>query len=64
MLVNTLLSIKDRITMLGLSRWSEKGGSYRTINKFFHSKIDWLPLNWIVIKSRLLTDVIYWVKYQ
>ena len=54
-----MLSIKGRITMLGLSRWSEKGGSYRTINRFFHSKIDWLAINWIVIKSHLLKGSVY-----
>jgi len=54
-----MLSIKGRITMLGLSRWSEKGGSYRTINRFFHSKIDWLAINWIVIKSNLLQGKVY-----
>ena len=46
--------------MLGLSRWSEKGGSYRTINRFFHSNIDWVSLNWMIIKSYLLKkDCVY-----
>jgi len=58
-IIHAMLSIKGRITMLGLSRWREKGGSYRTINKFFHSKIDWLTINWIVIKSHLLQDSVY-----
>ena len=58
-IINAMLSIKGRITMLGLSRWSEKGGSYRTINRFFHSKIDWLAINWIVIKSHLLKGSVY-----
>ena len=53
-IINAMLSIKGRITMLGLSRWSEKGGSYRTINRFFHSNIDWVSLNWMIIKSYLL----------
>jgi len=54
-----MLSIKGRITMLGLSRWSEQGGSYRTINRFFYSNIDWLAINWIVIKSHLLQGSVY-----
>jgi len=58
-IIHAMLSIKGRITMLGLSRWSGKGGSYRTINRFFHSKIDWLALNWIVIKSHLLKNSVY-----
>lgn len=40
--------------MLGLSRWSEKGGSYRTITRFFSSKIDWGAINWMFIKSHLI----------
>ena len=40
--------------MLGLSRWSEKGGSYKTIERFFNSTIDWGELNWKFIKSHLI----------
>lgn len=40
--------------MLGLGRWSEKGGSYRTITRFFHSKIDWEVVNWMFIKTHLI----------
>jgi putative transposase len=29
-----MLAISGRIIMLGLSRWTEKGGSYRTIQRF------------------------------
>lgn len=32
-----MLVITGRITMLGLSRWTEKGGSYRSIQRFYHS---------------------------
>ena len=53
-IIYAMLSIKGRITMLGLSRWSENGRSYKTINRFFHSNIDWLAINWITIKSHLL----------
>jgi hypothetical protein len=30
----------------GISRWTDKGGSYRTIQRFFHTHIDWLAVNW------------------
>jgi len=40
--------------MLGLSRWSEKGGSYRTITRFFHTEIDWKSINWFFIKKHLV----------
>jgi hypothetical protein len=45
--------MNGRVTMLGLSRWSEKGGSYSTINRFFHSEIDWLKINWYFIKKHM-----------
>ena len=45
--------------MLGISRWSEKGGSYRTINRFFHSNIDWVSINWMLIKSHIVKKSVY-----
>lgn len=42
-----------RVTMLGLSRWTEKGGSYRTVQRFFKEKIDWSALRWQLIKQHL-----------
>lgn len=42
-----------RVTMLGLSRWTEKGGSYRTVQRFFKEKIDWPALRWQLMKQHL-----------
>jgi len=42
-----------RITMLSMSRWAGKGGSYRTIQRFFTKKIPWDSLNWAIAKSLL-----------
>ena len=39
--VRAMLSMTGRVTMLGLSRWSGKGGSYRTIQRFFNATIPW-----------------------
>lgn len=36
-----LLTMTGRVTMLGISRWTGDGGSYRTIQRFFNSKIIW-----------------------
>ena len=52
-IIQALLSMRGRITMLGMSRWSEKGGSYRTITRFFHSTIDWGAINWQFIKNMM-----------
>jgi putative transposase len=35
-----------RITQLGISRWTDKGGSYRTIQRFFHTALDWSKIQW------------------
>ena len=45
-----LLMMQGRITMLGISRWTRRGGSYRTIQRFFTTSIDWGALNWQLIK--------------
>ena len=50
-----MLCIPKRVTMLGLSRWSEKGGSYRTIQRLYHSPINWLQLHWIVLKTHVVS---------
>ena len=53
-IVSAILSMPDRVTMLGISRWTEKGGSYRTIQRFFKEKIDWAKIQWIFIRTHLL----------
>ena len=39
--VQAMLGMTGRVTMLGLSRWTGKGGSYRTIQRFFNAFIPW-----------------------
>src|SRR5438132_8009708 len=45
-IVLAMLSMTGRITQRGISRWTDKGGSYRTIQRFFQTNIDWLAVNW------------------
>jgi putative transposase len=52
-IVKSMFTMTGRITMIGMSRWSEKGGSYRTIQRFFNKNIAWLSLNWLLIQSVL-----------
>jgi putative transposase len=33
--------MSGRVTMLGLSRWAGKGGSYRTVQRFVNAVISW-----------------------
>ena len=39
-----MLAMAGRLTMLGISRWTEEGGSYRTIQRLFNTKIEWSKL--------------------
>jgi putative transposase len=50
-IVEAMLSMTGRVTMLSLSRWTEKGGSYRTVQRFFKEKIEWTALRWQLIKQ-------------
>ena len=49
-----MLVASGRITMLGLSRWTEKGGSYRTIQRFYHSVLPWNAMHWMFFRKRFL----------
>ena len=54
-IVPAMIAMTGRVTMLGMSRWTEeKGGSYRTIQRFFNTKIEWKKANWFFIRHHLL----------
>lgn len=38
-IAQAMLSMSGQVTMLGLSRWAGKGGSYRTVQRFFNAAI-------------------------
>jgi hypothetical protein len=49
-----MLVANGRITMLGLSRWTEKGGSYRTIQRLYGSVLSWKAIQWLFFQKRFL----------
>ena len=53
-IVVAMLAMTGRVTMLGLSRWAGAGGSYRTIQRFYNTTVDWGQIHWLLIKSHLL----------
>ena len=53
-MVFALLCISGRVTTLGLSRWSEQGGSYRTLQRCLQTPLDWGMLLWTVVRVHLL----------
>ena len=52
--IEAMLSMSGRVTMKGLSRWSDKGGSYRTLQRFFTTSLSWCHLQWLLIRHHLL----------
>ena len=52
-IVRALLVMPGRITMLGMSRWAGKGGSYRTIQRFFAMVIPWGILFWAFFRHHV-----------
>jgi len=48
-----LLMMTGRVTMLGLSRWTGKGGSYRTVQRFFSTVIPWAILFWVFFRQHV-----------
>lgn len=49
-----ILVASGRITMLGISRWTEKGGSYRTVQRFYHRALPWKALQWMFFQKCFL----------
>ena len=43
-IAEAMLSMTGRVTMLNLSRWTEKGGSQRTIQRFYASAVPWAEM--------------------
>jgi len=48
-----LLAMTGRVTMLGISRWTGQGGSYRTVQRFFATVLPWASLFWLFFRTHL-----------
>ena len=48
-----MLMMTGRVTMLGIARWTDKGGSYRTIQRLYHSQIPWTAVLWAFFQKWL-----------
>ena len=55
-----MLVMTGRVTMLGLSRWTGKGGSYRTVQRFFATGLPWATLFWVFFRQHVYrADEVY-----
>ena len=52
-IITAILTMTGRVTMLNISRWAEKGGSYRTVQRFFHTAIEWAQIFWFFFHQHL-----------
>src|SRR5215203_1085814 len=43
-IAQAILTMSGRVTMLNLSRWTERGGSNRTVNRFFATRLPWVQM--------------------
>ncbi|WP_152591186.1 transposase [Nostoc sphaeroides] len=59
-IILAMLAMSGRVTMLGISRWTGTGGSYRTMLRFFHTVIPWATLFWLFFRKHLFrTNEVY-----
>jgi len=52
-IIVALFAMTGRVTMLGISRWAGTGGSYRTIQRWFHASIPWTQVLVLFFRQQL-----------
>ena len=53
LIIFAMLAMTGRVTMLNISRWTSKGGSYRTVQRFFNTVLPWTTLFWVFFRTHL-----------
>jgi hypothetical protein len=52
-IIGAVLTMTGRVTMLGISRWADKGGSYRTVQRWFNKVLPWAQMSWLFFRTHL-----------
>ena len=52
-IVFAVLSMTGGVAMRNISRWTSKGGSYRTVQRFYNTLIPWGSLCWVFFRTHL-----------
>ena len=52
-IIVAMMTMTGRVTRGGLARWAGKGGSYRTIQRFFATVIPWGILFWVFFRHHV-----------
>jgi hypothetical protein len=55
-ITTAMITMTGRVTMLGISRWAGKGGSYRTVQRFFQTVIPWPLVFWLFFRENNLDN--------
>jgi putative transposase len=50
LVITAIITMTGRVTMLGIARWTDKGGSYRTVQRFFYTVLPWPLLFWLYFR--------------
>lgn len=59
-IIAALLAMTGRVTMLGIARWTAKGGSYRTIQRWFKTVLPWAQIFWFFFRTHVFRpDEVY-----
>jgi len=56
-IASSILAMTGRVAMLGILRWNDTI-SYKTIERFFDKKLNWLSINYQIIKPKLGENII------
>lgn len=51
-IIGAVLTMTGRVTMLGIARWTDKGGSYRTVQRWF-TVLPWAQMSWLFFRTHL-----------
>jgi putative transposase len=52
-IADAMVAMSGRVTMLGISRWSGAGGSYRSVQRWFSTAVPWAVLLVVFFRERL-----------
>jgi len=52
-IATAILAMTGRVTMLGIARWAGRGGSYRSVQRFFYTVVPWATLLWVFFRQHL-----------
>jgi len=52
-IISAMLAMTGRVTMLGISRWADQGGSYRTVQRWFNKVLPWAQISWLFFRTHL-----------